>query len=85
MPAVSTRRSSQTGPPGRLLARCASARPLVVRCLAEWSRARWLQAVVGNCLRDNAPAGVRCDNVSDETVVGNVVSNSDGAAGLMLV
>ena len=45
----------------------------------------WLQAVVGNCLRDNAPAGVRCDNVSDETVVGNVVSNSDGAAGLMLV
>jgi hypothetical protein len=41
--------------------------------------------VVGNCLRDNAPAGVRCDNVSDETLVGNVVSNSNGAAGLLLV
>ena len=41
--------------------------------------------VVGNCLQGNAPAGLRSDNVSDETIVGNVVSNSDGAAALMLL
>lgn len=42
-------------------------------------------SVVGNCLQDNAPAGLRSDNVCDETIVGNVISNSDGAAGLMLL
>ena len=42
-------------------------------------------SLVGNCLRDNGPAGVRSDNVSDATIVGNSVSNSDGAAGMMLL
>ena len=41
--------------------------------------------VVGNCLQGNAPAGLRSDNVNDQTIVGNVISNSDGAAGLMLL
>jgi len=42
-------------------------------------------SVVGNCLQGNAPAGLRSDNVCDETIVANVVTASDGAAGLMLV
>lgn len=41
--------------------------------------------VVGNSLLDNAPAGVRSDNVSDETLVGNSIVNSDGAAGVLMV
>eukprot|EP01052_Picozoa_sp_SAG31_P008108 SAG31_NODE_401_length_16206_cov_10.920780_7_plen_296_part_00 len=71
--------------------------------------------VVGNCLRANAPAGIRfvacssglsrlsyvvmtrdlnfsemfliirCDNASDEAIVGNTVSDTNGAAGLLLV
>lgn len=42
-------------------------------------------SVVGNCLQGNAPAGLRSDNVSDEAIVGNVVSDTDGAAGMMIV
>ena len=41
--------------------------------------------VVGNSLLDNAPAGVRSDNASDETLVGNSIVNSDGAAGVLMV